>query len=237
MTARLSCTDLSGGWGSLTAFRGVDLEVEAGSMHAILGANGAGKTTLLLTLAGLLPAHGGAIAVDGVQLRTGRATAISRAGVVLVPDNRELFTDLTTEENVRVASRRGGREPREMLELFPALEPRWKLRAGALSGGEQQMLAMARALVQRPKVLMVDELSMGLAPRVVEQLFTAIRRVATEEGCAVVFVEQFVHLALEVADHASVLSRGRVVLSGTAADISAGSEELERAYLGDLEEV
>lgn len=237
MTPRLSCVDLSGGWGSLTAFRGVDLEVEANSMHAILGANGAGKTTLLLTLAGLLPAHGGAIAVDGVALRTGRATAASRAGVVLVPDNRELFTDLTTEENLRVAAGRGGREPRSVLELFPALEARWKLRAGALSGGEQQMLAMARALVQRPKVLMVDELSMGLAPMIVEQLFTAIRRVSTEDGCAVVFVEQFVHLALEVADTVSVLSRGSVVLSGAAADIAAESDELERAYLGDLEEV
>ena len=237
MSARLSCVGLSGGWGDLTAFREVDLEIEAGSMHAILGANGAGKTTLLLTLAGLLPAHAGEIAVDGARLKTGRGTAISRAGVVLVPDNRELFTDLTTEENVRVAARRGGRDPRLMVDLFPALEPRWKLRAGALSGGEQQMLAMARALVQRPKVLMVDELSMGLAPRVVEQLFTAIRRVASEDGCAVLFVEQFVHLALEVADYASVLSRGRVVLSGAAADIAAGSEELERAYLGDLEEV
>jgi branched-chain amino acid transport system ATP-binding protein len=233
MSARLSCVDLAGGWGSVTAFRHVDLEVEAGTIHAVLGPNGAGKTTLLLTLAGLLPMHAGTVAVDGVGLRSGRATAASRAGIVLVPDSRELFTDLTVEENLRVAAGRDGREPRALLELFPALEPRWKLRAGALSGGEQQMLAMARALIQRPKVLLVDELSMGLAPTIVERLFTTIRRVASEDGCAVVFVEQYVHLALQVADDASVLNRGEVVLSGKAPDLAAKSEQLEHAYLGD----
>jgi branched-chain amino acid transport system ATP-binding protein len=232
MSAGLECKGLAGGWGSLTAFRDLDLSVDRGSVHAILGPNGAGKTTLLLTIAGLLAAHDGSISVDGEELKTGKATAAARAGIVLVPDNRELFTTLTVEENLRVASGRDGPEPRSMLALFPALEPRWKLRAGALSGGEQQMLAMARALIQRPKVLLVDELSMGLAPIIVERLFDAIRRVASDDGCAVVFVEQYVGLALKVADSVSVLNHGGVVLSGAARDIADNREQLEHAYLG-----
>lgn len=232
MTTRLECNDLSGGWGSLTVFRGVDLSVDAGTIHAVLGPNGAGKTTLLLTLAGLLPAQGGTITLDGVALRTGRATAASRAGVVLVPDNRELFTTLTVEENLRVAAGRDGPPVRSMLELFPSLEPRWTLRAGSLSGGEQQMLAMARALIQRPKVLLVDELSMGLAPLVVERLFDALRRIVETQDCAVVVVEQYVGLALKAADSVSVLSRGCIVLSGSAAEIATAPDVLEHAYLG-----
>jgi branched-chain amino acid transport system ATP-binding protein len=235
MSSRLECTDLKGGSGDLTVFRDVNLAVEAGTIHAILGPNGAGKTTILLTLAGLLPAHGGSIAVDGAPLRTGRATAASKAGVVLVPDNRELFATLTVDENLRVASGRHGPDTRSMLDVFPALEPRWKLRAGALSGGEQQMLAMARALIQRPRILLVDEMSMGLAPITVERLFGAIRQVATDEKCAVVFVEQYVGLALKVADSVSVLNRGRVVLSGSAAEIANEPEILENAYLGSQE--
>jgi branched-chain amino acid transport system ATP-binding protein len=235
VSARLECTGLAGGWGSLTAFSGVDLAVDTGEVHAVLGANGAGKTTLLLTLAGLLPPHSGTIAVDGVTLRSRRAAASNKAGVVLVPDNRELFTTLTVEENLRVAAGRSGQDPRSMLDLFAELEPRWKLRAGALSGGEQQMLAMARALVQRPKVLLVDELSMGLAPVIVERLFGAIRRIANETGCAVVFVEQYVGVALDIADSVSVLSRGRLALTNTAAELAAEPEILERAYLGSTE--
>ena len=237
MSPRLVCSGLAGGWGSLTAFRDVDLSVDAGAVHAILGPNGAGKTTLLLTIAGLLAAHDGVIAIDGDDLKTGRATAAGRAGVVLVPDNRELFTTLTVEENLRVASGRHGPEPRSMLELFPALEPRWKLTAGALSGGEQQMLAMARALIQRPKVLLVDELSMGLAPIIVERLFGAIRQVASDDGCAVVFVEQYVGLALKVADSVSVLNHGVVVMSGDAREIAEQPDLLEQAYLGSTEAI
>jgi branched-chain amino acid transport system ATP-binding protein len=120
-----------------------------------------------------------------------------------------------------------------MFELFPALENRKKLRAGALSGGEQQMLAMARALIQRPKVLLVDELSMGLAPVIVERLFAAIRQVASDDECAVVFVEQYVHVAMHVADFASVINRGSIVLSGPAGELADRPEHLEEAYLGD----
>jgi branched-chain amino acid transport system ATP-binding protein len=232
MSARLECTNLTGGWGSLTAFRNVNLVVDAGAVHAVLGPNGAGKTTLMLTLAGLLPTQSGTITLDGKSLRTGQPTTMSRAGIALVPDSRELFTKLTVEENLRVAAGRRGAEPRSVLELFPALEPRWRLPAGALSGGEQQMLAMARGLIRRPKVLMVDELSLGLAPVVVERLFSAIRQTATDSDCAVVFVEQYVSLALEIADSVTVLNHGEVALSGAANEVASNPRVLEDVYLG-----
>jgi branched-chain amino acid transport system ATP-binding protein len=216
------------------AFRDVDLEVDAGRILALLGPNGAGKTTLLLTLAGMLPAQDGTIAVDGAVLPNGRATAANRAGVVLVPDNRCLFTSLTVKENLEVPMGKGGPRPRDMLAVFPALEARWGLRAGALSGGEQQMLVMARALMQQPKVLLVDELSMGLAPRIVEALFEAVRRIAAEHGCAVVLVEQHVSLALEIADDAAVLNHGTIVLRGAANELAVQPELLEQAYLGAM---
>jgi branched-chain amino acid transport system ATP-binding protein len=235
MSPRLECKGLSGGRGSAVAFRDLDLDVEAGRVLALLGPNGAGKSTLLLTLAGLLPALDGTVTVDGVGLRNGSPVAASRAGVVLVPDNRSLFTTLSVEENLEVARRRGGPAPRELIDIFPALEKRWDLTAGALSGGEQQMLAMARAMIQQPKVLLVDEMSMGLAPRVVETLFDTVRQIASDQGAAVVLVEQHVSLALGVADEAAVLNRGAIVLRGTAAELRDQSERLERAYFGDAE--
>jgi branched-chain amino acid transport system ATP-binding protein len=232
VSAGLDCTGLAGGWGQLTAFHDIDLSVEAGTMHALLGPNGAGKTTLLLTLAGLLPPQAGTISVAGEELRPGRPTVACRAGLVLVPDNRQLFTTLTVEENLRVPDRRGTDGIEAMYKLFPALKERRDLRAGMLSGGEQQMLAVARAMIQRPKVLLVDELSMGLAPTIVERLFSAVRQAATNRGCAVVFVEQYVHLALQVADTASVINRGGIVMQGPAAEMATKVSELEQAYLG-----
>ncbi|HEY8527599.1 MAG TPA: ATP-binding cassette domain-containing protein [Acidimicrobiales bacterium] len=237
MTVRLVIDQLTGGRGSTVAFRDLALDVDAGTVLALLGPNGAGKTTLLLTLAGLLPAHGGTVRVDGAPLRNGNPVAASRSGVVLVPDNRSLFTTLTVEENLEVARRRGGPAPRDLLDVFPALEKRWTLTAGALSGGEQQMLAMARALVQEPKVLLIDEMSMGLAPLVVETLFDTVRQIATERSTAVVLVEQHVNLALKVANEAAVLNRGSIVLRGSAAELGADAERLERAYFGDAEPV
>jgi branched-chain amino acid transport system ATP-binding protein len=233
MSTRLECADLSGGWGDVTVVHNIDLGVEPGTMHAVLGPNGAGKTTLLLTIAGLLPAHGGSVAVDGSQLPTGKATAAARAGIVLVPDDRALFTTLTVDENLRVPARRDDTQIEAMFELFPQLAERRALRAGALSGGEQQMLTMARALIQQPKVLLVDELSMGLAPALVHRLFTTLRQFATEQSCAVVFVEQYAHIALEFAEQALVLYRGRVALQGTANEVAADPEQLENAYLGE----
>jgi branched-chain amino acid transport system ATP-binding protein len=236
VSARLECAGLTGGRGSLTTLRDVDLAVEGGTIHAVLGPNGAGKTTLLLTLAGLLSAHAGSVAIDGVPLRTGSGTAANRAGVVLVPDNRELFGTLTVDDNLRVAAPRGNGEVESLFELFPALRQRRTLHAGALSGGEQQMLAIARALVQQPKVLLIDELSMGLAPTIVERIFDAIRQVATRTQCAIVVVEQYVNVALAAADSISVLNRGRIGLRGPAAEIAAAPEVLEEAYLGATDE-
>ena len=230
--ARLSCIGLAGGRGAVSAFRDVDLAVDAGRVVALLGPNGAGKTTLLLTLAGLLPTQHGSVSVDGTVLRPGRPTAANRAGLVLVPDDRSLFTTMTVEENLHVAASRGGPAPRDMLDVFPTLEDRWKVRAGALSGGEQQMLAMARGLIQQPKVLLVDELSMGLAPIIVESLFEAVRRIADEHGCAVLLVEQHVHLALGVADDAAVLNHGRIVLRCDARTLRDDPDRLEQVYFG-----
>jgi branched-chain amino acid transport system ATP-binding protein len=233
--ARLECRGLTGGRGATVVIRDLDVDVRAGSVLALLGPNGAGKSTLLLTLAGLLPRRSGEVRVDGAPLRTGNAVAANRAGVVLVPDNRSLFTTLTVEENLEVARSRRGPAPKDLLAVFPALERRWKLRAGALSGGEQQMLAMARALIQQPKVLLVDEMSMGLAPLVVETLFATVRQIAHEHDAAVILVEQHVKLALGVADEAAVLNRGTIVLRGPAAELLADGQRIERAYLGELE--
>jgi len=230
--SRLACHGLTGGRGSVVAFRDLDLTVEAGTVLALLGPNGAGKSTLLLTLAGLLPALGGGVTVDGSTLRNGRPVAASRAGVVLVPDNRSLFTTLSVAENLQVARQRGGPAPRDLLQVFPALEKRWDLPASALSGGEQQMLAMARALIQQPKVLLVDEMSMGLAPLIVEALFATVRRIATDHGAAIILVEQHVTLALRVADETAVLNRGAIVLRGPAAELRDDPKRLEQAYFG-----
>ena len=233
MTARLECHGFTGGHGRTTAFRDLELAVDAGSVLALLGPNGAGKTTLLQTLSGLLPAQGGTMSVDGVDIRNGNPVDANRAGVVLVPDNRSLFTTLTVEENLDVARRRSSPAPREMLEVFPELEKRWKVVAGSLSGGEQQMLAMARGLIQQPKVLLIDEMSMGLAPLVTESLFGTVRRIASDHAAAIVLVEQHVNVALNVADEAAVLNRGRIVVRGSAKELAADGKRLEQAYLGE----
>jgi branched-chain amino acid transport system ATP-binding protein len=235
VSPRLECRQLTGGRGSTVVFRKIDLAVESGTIRALLGANGAGKSTLLLTIAGLLPQRGGTVVVDGEPLKPGRPTAASRAGVVLVPDNRSLFSTLTVEENLRAGAHKGGPAPLEMLDGFPALKRRARLRAGSLSGGEQQMLAIARALIQQPKVLLIDEMSLGLAPRVVRSLFDTVRRSADEHRCAIVLVEQHVNLALQVADSASVLNRGEIVLQGSAAELRAEPGRLEQAYFGTVD--
>jgi len=226
------CQSVQAGYGEVNIVRPLDISAHAGTVLAVLGPNGAGKTTLLSTLAGLLPRQGGSVRVDGKELRSGRPTSASRAGLVLVPDDRSLFTALSTRDNLRVPCGRNGTAPEEMLSIFPALERRWNVAAGALSGGEQQMLAVARAVVQRPRVLLIDEMSLGLAPIIVEQLLPVVRRIAEETNAVVVLVEQHVRLALEVADEALVLVHGEVVLRGKAADLHADPGRLEAAYLG-----
>ena len=229
----LSCRDVSAGYGSLTVVRGFNLDAEKGSVVAVLGPNGAGKTTLMLALAGLLPRLGGEVSIDGQPLASGRPAAASRAGLVLVPDDRSLFTSLTVRENINAAApRKGAVTDEEVQSLFPGLIPRWNTRAAALSGGEQQMLAMARGLVQRPKIFLVDEMSMGLAPITVEKLLPVVRTLADSTGAVIVLVEQHVQLALEVADQVIVLVHGKIALSGPAADLANNPGRLEAAYLG-----
>jgi branched-chain amino acid transport system ATP-binding protein len=228
----LSCTALDAGYGGKPVVRGFDLTVGQGEVVALLGPNGAGKTTVLLTLAGLIPKIGGDIAIAGEPVGRSSAASISKRGLVLVPDDRALFTTLTTRENLLLGKRKHGLDIDAVLAYFPELAKRLDVAAGMLSGGEQQMLAIGRALVQRPKVLLIDELSMGLAPVIVQSLLPIVRRAAGEMGAGVVLVEQHVHLALDIADRAVVLVHGRTALEGTAAELSGDDERLEHAYLG-----
>ncbi|PXW36212.1 UNVERIFIED_CONTAM: amino acid/amide ABC transporter ATP-binding protein 2 (HAAT family) [Williamsia faeni] len=228
----LQVSGLVAGHGKVKIIHELDLDVPSGSVLAILGPNGAGKSTLMLTLAGLLPRLGGSVSVDGHELPSGRAVSANRAGLVLVPDSRALFSGLSVEEHISIARRKGGPTIAKIKELFPALEPRWQVAAGSLSGGEQQMLAIARALVQMPKVLLIDEMSMGLAPVIVENLLPVVREIAESTGATVVLVEQHVRLALEVADQAIVMVHGAVTLRGSATELTLAPERLEAAYLG-----
>ncbi|MBD0862483.1 ATP-binding cassette domain-containing protein [Gordonia sp. zg691] len=233
----LECRNLDAGYArGKPCVHGLDLTIAAGEVVALLGPNGAGKTTLLTTLAGLLPRLSGDVIVDGHPIRAGDARAAVRAGLVLVPDDRALFRRLSTTNNLRLASRLRGKPRDEALDrvltLFPALTARLGVAAGELSGGEQQMLAIARALLQQPKVLLIDELSMGLAPIVVESILPVLRDVADTDRTAVVLVEQHVRLALEVADRALVLVHGELALEDSAAALGADIGRIEEAYLG-----
>jgi branched-chain amino acid transport system ATP-binding protein len=212
--------------------RHLDLRVDEGEVVALLGPNGAGKTTTLLTASGLLTPIAGDVRVFGTSVRGRRPHHIARLGVAHVPEDRSLFFQLTVRENLRL-----GRAPRaaaieRALGWFPALEPLMDRRAGLLSGGEQQMLAMARALVGEPKLLMVDEMSMGLAPIIVERLLPVLRQIANDTGAGVLVVEQHVNLVLDVADRAYVLSHGDLALEGDAAHLRANSHLIEQSYLG-----
>ena len=231
---RFECQQLRAGYGTITIVPGFDLAADAGTVIAILGPNGAGKTTLLSTLAGLLPAQAGSVQIDGHLLANGRPAAASRAGLVLVPDDRALFTTLTVDENLLAARGKHKTTLDSAYGLFPALADRRKVAAGNLSGGEQQMLAVARALMQEPRVLMIDEMSMGLAPVIVEQLLPMVRQIADEREAVVVLVEQHVGLALEVADRAIVLVHGEVSLDRPAAELRADPALVEAAYFGDV---
>lgn len=228
----LRCEGLVAGYADVRIVQPLDLEVPFGSVLALLGPNGAGKTTVLNTIAGLLPSLAGEVRVDGKGLRPGRPANASELGIVLVADDRALFKTLTAHENLRVAARRSGTDPASMLALFPALTQRWRVAAGDLSSGEQQMLAVARALVQKPRVLLIDEMSMGLAPVIVQDLLPVVRGIVESTNAAVVLVEQHVALALEVADEAVVLARGEVALRGPAAELAADHTRLKTAYLG-----
>ena len=233
MSAVLTCSGLDAGYvPGRPVLRNIDISLEGGTVLALLGPNGAGKTTLLLTIAGLQPPLAGHIGLGGAPVRPGSPRAAVKAGLVLVPDDRSLFKGLTVAEHLKLASRRGATTMEMIFDYFPDLKRRVKVAAGNLSGGEQQMLAIGRALMQDPKVLLVDELSMGLAPVIVESLLPVIRRVVDGTGAACVMVEQHVMLALEIADTAMVLAHGDIALRGDAKELAADEALIERAYLG-----
>jgi branched-chain amino acid transport system ATP-binding protein len=229
----LECTELGVGYGKLTVARNITFTLEPKKVLTILGPNGAGKTTLLMTLAGFLAPRAGTITLNGERVRGSSPRRMNQAGLILIPDFRALFTELTPIQNLKLAAPRGA-DLDPVLELFPALQRRERVRVGDLSGGEQQMLAIARALVQSPKLLLIDEMSMGLAPIAVESLMPVIRRVADERGASVIMVEQHIQLALDVADDALVMVHGSVVLSGSAEKFRHDTSVVESAYMSGL---
>ncbi|MAT01798.1 MAG: ABC transporter ATP-binding protein [Acidimicrobiaceae bacterium] len=237
----LDINNLSAGYAGVAVIRGVNITVNKGEVVALLGPNGAGKTTTLLSTSGLLKALEGTVTVLGEPANSGAPYKTARLGLAHVPEDRSLFFGLTVQENLRLGLR-GKRSDQAAgyeaaLDLLPALRPLMQRRAGLLSGGEQQMLAMARALVSNPKMLLVDEMSLGLAPIIVERLLPIVRDIASETGAGVLIVEQHVHLALEVCDRAYVMSHGEIVLEGSADELLERQDLLEASYLGgDLEE-
>jgi branched-chain amino acid transport system ATP-binding protein len=235
----LRIRNLDAGYGKLTVLRRVSLHVNPGEIVAIVGANGAGKTTLLRTITGLVRARGGEIAFDGHDLLRLRTEQTVKLGCSLVPEGRQVFAELAVRENLllgaHVQYRRGKRQEvaadlQRVYEMFPVLAQRERQAAGTLSGGEQQMLAMGRALMARPTLLMLDEPSMGLAPLVVKGIFETIARLGAE-GTTVLLVEQNARGALHIANRGYVLETGRIVLQGTSEELLA-NRDVQRAYLG-----
>jgi branched-chain amino acid transport system ATP-binding protein len=233
----LTLADLSAGYREVPVVRELDLEVRPGEVVALLGPNGAGKTTTLETIAGLNRPLAGTIELSGDPIGGKPAHLLARKSLALVPEGRALFPGLTVREHLKLAGRRAGSGRQsgedELLEMLPELRKCLGRKAGLLSGGEQQMLAVGRALVTRPRLLLVDEMSLGLAPVIVERLLPILRRAADELGSSVLFVEQHVALALEVADRAYVLTHGRIALEGPAAELRGRRDLLAASYLGE----
>jgi branched-chain amino acid transport system ATP-binding protein len=234
--ALLDVAGLRAGYGDVPVLRGIDLSLPAGSITALIGANGAGKTTLLRTISGIIPAEAGTIRYDGQDIVGMPPWDIVRAGLVQVPEGRRLFPDMTVLENLLVGSsspaarRRRDENLTVVLELLPKVRDRQAQLAGTLSGGEQQMVAIARALMASPRLLLLDETSLGLAPIVVYEIFIAVRRLATQ-GLTILVVEQNTALALEVADRGYVLEQGRFAIEGPASSLAA-DPRVKQAYLG-----
>ncbi|HSM92129.1 MAG TPA: ABC transporter ATP-binding protein [Anaeromyxobacteraceae bacterium] len=233
--------ELCAGYGLSEVLDGVSLEVKAGQVVALIGANGAGKTTTMRAISGLLAPTRGQILLDGEPVQGVGAARVARRGLAHAPEGRKVFAPLSVEDNLLLGAfrwlprlfgfrRRAAIDLERAYSLFPRLAERRRQAAGTLSGGEQQMLAIGRALMARPKVMLLDEPSMGLAPVVVQEVFRTIRRLK-DEGMTLLLVEQFARTALEVADQAYVMERGRIVVSGTPAELRRNERVLE-AYLG-----
>jgi ABC-type branched-subunit amino acid transport system ATPase component len=233
VTDVLALETLTAGYDEAAVIRDVDLAVRPGEVVALLGANGAGKTTTLRVVSGLVKPMAGRVLFNGEDMAKVSPSARARLGIAHVPEGRGLFFGLTVAEHLRVAPRGERLDEALAYEYFPKLEELEGRRAGLLSGGEQQMLAVARALARRPKLLLLDELSLGLAPVIVERLLPVVRTFASERECAVLLVEQHVHLALEVADRGYVLSHGQIVLHNDAAHLRANRQLLVASYLGE----
>ena len=232
----LKINDLRVSYGGITALRGIDLEVPDGKIVTLIGANGAGKSTTLRTVSGLVKAESGSITYQDQELIGKPINKILEVGIALVPEGRRVFADLTVLENLKIGAylRHDKSEIEKdikwIYELFPRLEERnWQL-AGTLSGGEQQMLAVGRGLMSRPKVMMLDEPSLGLAPLVVQDIFSIIQEI-NRQGVTILLVEQNANMALKIADWAYVLETGRITRSGTGAELLA-DDSIKEAYLG-----
>jgi branched-chain amino acid transport system ATP-binding protein len=235
MPTLLEAKGLRAGYGPTHVLHGLDFIVEDGGVTALLGANGAGKTTTLRAVCGMVKTEG-EITLGGKSIAGMATEDIARRGLAHVPDGRGTFMELTVEENFRLGAyirrdREVAADFERVWELFPRLKQRWRQQAGTLSGGEQQMLAIARALLLRPRLLLLDEPSFGLAPLIVQEIFAIMRRIRDESGVGILLVEQNANLALELADRAYLLETGRIVVSGPAAEIRE-DEAVRRSYLG-----
>jgi branched-chain amino acid transport system ATP-binding protein len=232
----LEVRDLEVAYGAAPALWVVSLDVRRGELLCVVGPNGAGKTTLINTIAGLKPARSGRLAIDGHDITALPPHRFCAHGIAIVPEGRRLFTGMTVRENLELGSFLPEAKAKrlqsldEVLQLFPALKPRLASLAGELSGGQQQMVAIARALMARPRLLLLDEPSLGLSPMIVESVFSAITRI-NEDGMTVLLVEQNVAMALDVSHRAYVLEEGRIVAEGEPRALAA-QPEIRRAYLG-----
>ena len=236
MTVLLELDELSSGYGDVSVIKGLSLKVSSGSITALVGSNGAGKTTLMQTIAGLLPLTEGSVIFDGENISETPPHRRVELGLALVPEGRLIFPEFTVEENLRI----GGIIPRarsnctrlinEMFDLFPRLQERRWQAGGTLSGGEQQMLALARGLMSEPRLLLLDEPSLGLAPNVTQLLFEMVGQVR-EAGVTVFIVEQDIRSTLEISDHGYVIENGRIVMNGTGSEL-LDDETVRTAYLG-----